>query len=222
MHKMTPCYYWLLLWGGVVQSVPYNAAIFCSIVRSHLSSKSSRFIRGFLVAAETPSSKAGSWRYMPMNLADEVSLSYSQGFLTCRIKFYDMESTTSLPLRRKLCCGFLSTLKIHRPRPGLNPRAVGRMANTTSTRPPRTTYTDILTWRIPPQICSLLPYCNRLYIYRCYVIQFVIFVPHILPFVIITAVSSEVNSVTVITPTLAYFIPRKLMTFKTQFKSMLS
>jgi hypothetical protein len=29
--------YWLLLRGGVVESVPYTAAIFCSIVRLHLS-----------------------------------------------------------------------------------------------------------------------------------------------------------------------------------------
>jgi hypothetical protein len=35
-----------------------------------------------------------------------------------------MGPTALLPFRRKACCGFLSPLKIHRPRPGLNPRSL--------------------------------------------------------------------------------------------------
>jgi hypothetical protein len=35
-----------------------------------------------------------------------------------------MGLTALLPLRRKLCYGFLSPLKIYRPRPGLNPRTL--------------------------------------------------------------------------------------------------
>jgi hypothetical protein len=52
-----------------------------------------------------------------------------------------MGPTALLPLRRKWCYGFLSPLKIHRPRPGLNPRTLGPVA---STRPPRT----------PPTCCG--------------------------------------------------------------------
>jgi hypothetical protein len=46
----------------------------------------------------------------------------------------DMGPTAWLSLRRKACCGFLSPLQIHRPRPGLNPRTLGPMTST----PPRT------------------------------------------------------------------------------------
>jgi hypothetical protein len=41
-----------------------------------------------------------------------------------------MWPTTLLPLRRKSCYGFLSNLKIHRPRPGLNPRTLGPVDST--------------------------------------------------------------------------------------------
>jgi hypothetical protein len=47
--------------------------------------------------------------------------------------------TALLPLRRKLCYGFLSPLNIHRPRPGLNPRTLGPVASTLTTSPPRAT-----------------------------------------------------------------------------------
>jgi hypothetical protein len=50
-----------------------------------------------------------------------------------------MWPTALLSLRRKSCYGFLSPLKVHHPRHGLNSRTLGRMANTVSTRPPRTT-----------------------------------------------------------------------------------
>jgi hypothetical protein len=74
-----PClYYWLLLRSDIVQSVPCTAVIFWSIVRSHLKSNLSWFIhQSSLLAAETHSSEAGSWREMFLNLADEISLSYS-------------------------------------------------------------------------------------------------------------------------------------------------
>jgi hypothetical protein len=41
-----------------------------------------------------------------------------------------MGPTALLPLRRKSCYGFLSPLKIHRPRPGLNPRTVSPVVST--------------------------------------------------------------------------------------------
>jgi hypothetical protein len=40
-----------------------------------------------------------------------------------------MGLTALLPLRRKLCSGFLSPLKIHRPRSGSNPRTLGSTTN---------------------------------------------------------------------------------------------
>jgi hypothetical protein len=48
-----------------------------------------------------------------------------------------MGPTSLLPLRRKSCYGFLSPLKIHRPRPGLNPRTLAPVVSTLTTRPPR-------------------------------------------------------------------------------------
>jgi hypothetical protein len=50
-----------------------------------------------------------------------------------------MGPTALLLLRRKLCYGFLSPLKIHWPRPGLNPRTLGPVASTLTTSPPRVT-----------------------------------------------------------------------------------
>jgi hypothetical protein len=45
-----------------------------------------------------------------------------------------MGPTALLPLRRMLCYGFLSPLKINHPRPGLNPRTLGPLASTITTR----------------------------------------------------------------------------------------
>jgi hypothetical protein len=54
-----------------------------------------------------------------------------------------------LPLRRKWCSGFLSPLKIHRPRSGLNQRNLGPVASTLTTSPPRTTLEEMVPscWR---------------------------------------------------------------------------
>jgi hypothetical protein len=41
-----------------------------------------------------------------------------------------MGPTALLPLRRKSCYGFLSPLRIYRPRTGLNPRTLGPVAST--------------------------------------------------------------------------------------------
>jgi hypothetical protein len=50
-------------------------------------------------------------------------------FLTC-LKILQHVTDGFTSLRRKSCCGFLSLLIIHRPRPGLNPRTLGPMAST--------------------------------------------------------------------------------------------
>jgi hypothetical protein len=62
---------------------------------------------------------------MAVNFSDEISGSYLQGSLTC-LKILRRAADG----RRKLCYGHLSPLKIHRPRPGLNPRYLGPMAST--------------------------------------------------------------------------------------------
>jgi hypothetical protein len=48
------------------------------------------------------------------------------------------------PLRRKWCYGFLSPLKIHQPRPELNPQTLGPVASTLTTSPPRATLSVVL------------------------------------------------------------------------------
>jgi hypothetical protein len=73
-----------------------------------------------------------------MNFADGVSVSY----FAC---FFDMlqnittraDGFTSSP--KEVMRLILSPLKVHSPRPGLNPRTLGPVANTITTRPPRTT-----------------------------------------------------------------------------------
>jgi hypothetical protein len=45
-------------------------------------------------------------------------------------------------LRSKSCYGFLSPLKMRRPRPGLNPQILGVLVSTITTRPPRMTNTE--------------------------------------------------------------------------------
>jgi hypothetical protein len=70
---------------------------------------------------EPSSSRSGDLgEKLPLNFAYETSLCPSGSF-TCR----------------KLRQGFLSHLKIHLPRPGLNPRTLGPVASTLTTSPPR-------------------------------------------------------------------------------------
>jgi hypothetical protein len=56
--------------------------------------------------------------------------SYFPSDFLLALKSYDMGLPAILPLGRKAYCGFLSPLKIHHPRPGLNPRTFGPMAST--------------------------------------------------------------------------------------------
>jgi hypothetical protein len=76
------------------------------------------------------SSIAGEYEKEIMNLAVRSTfVRTKKGFLHA-VKSYNMRPTALLPLRRNACCGFLSTLKVHRPRPGLNPQTVDLMAST--------------------------------------------------------------------------------------------
>jgi hypothetical protein len=54
-----------------------------------------------------------------------------------------MGPTVLLPLRRKLFYGLLSPFKVHRPLQGLNPRTLGPVSRTISTRSLRTARTDL-------------------------------------------------------------------------------
>jgi hypothetical protein len=64
---------------------------------------------------------------MAMNFADEVSLSYSAGILTCRKTLHGAEGFTSPP--KEVVLLILLSLTIHRLRPGLIPRTFGPMAS---------------------------------------------------------------------------------------------
>jgi hypothetical protein len=55
------------------------------------------------------------------------------------VKFYDIRPTCLLSLRRKDGWGFLSLLKFHWPRPGLNLRNLDLMASTLIITPPKAT-----------------------------------------------------------------------------------
>jgi hypothetical protein len=64
---------------------------------------------------------------------------YFKGMFNMPWNLNEMGLTAVFPLRRKVYCGFLSPLKIHRPRPSFKPRTSLRMASTLIITPPRTT-----------------------------------------------------------------------------------
>jgi hypothetical protein len=64
----------------------------------------------------------------------------SKGSFTCRKILRHGTDGFTPPPRRKVRCGFLSPIKIRRPRPGLNPRTLRPMASTLTIRSPRTTW----------------------------------------------------------------------------------
>jgi hypothetical protein len=55
------------------------------------------------------------------------------------VETYGMGLTALLPLRRKMRCEFLSSLKVHLPRQGFNPQTLGPMVSTLTITSPRTT-----------------------------------------------------------------------------------
>jgi hypothetical protein len=70
----------------------------------------------------------------PLNVADE-HLSCSWGSFTCR-KFTTWDRRLYFPSEGRRATDFIA-LKIHRPRPSLNPRTLGPVASTLTTTPPR-------------------------------------------------------------------------------------
>jgi hypothetical protein len=91
------------------------------------------------IPAETPSSEAGR------NFGERCSLILlvkylchtPQGSLKCRkVLRHETDDFTSLP--KEVVLRILSPIRIHRPRPGLNPRAIDQLASTITNRPSRT------------------------------------------------------------------------------------
>jgi hypothetical protein len=69
--------YWLLLRGGIVQSVPCAATIFWSIVQTRVSSIHSWFIHQcFMALEDTSSSEAEVWWEMSFKLSDGEFLTH--------------------------------------------------------------------------------------------------------------------------------------------------
>jgi hypothetical protein len=66
-----------------------------------------------------------------------------------------MGLTALLPLR------FLSPLKIHQPRSGLNPRTLGPVASTLTTSPPRSTLSDLIQYKINSSTITKIFLCYK-------------------------------------------------------------
>jgi hypothetical protein len=127
-YQTTTCY---CLRGGIAQGVPYTTTI-----TDHCASPSE--MESFLIhppelsgsSQQTPCSKAEkTWRKMwilPASIYHTIGI-------------FNM-SPALLPIRRKMCYGFELPLKIDRPRKGLNPRTLGPVASTITTRPPTDTH----------------------------------------------------------------------------------
>jgi hypothetical protein len=134
--------YRLQLMSGIVQRVPCTADIFCSILHHHLSYSHSWFIhQSSRVATETSSSKAGIWREISVYFIGRYLCHTPLRYSTCRkILRHGADGFTSPP--KEVVLLICMTLKIHCLRLRLNPRTLGRMANTIATIPQRTTLTN--------------------------------------------------------------------------------
>jgi hypothetical protein len=133
--------YWLLF-TLIVKSVPYTATIFCSILHRlseflsfliHAPHLSGKYQQGH--SSEAGTNFARNVRQFRLRSTTVILLRD----LHHAVKFCNVGPTALLPLRRNSCYGYLSPLKIHRPRPGLNPRTSSPIASTITTRPPRPT-----------------------------------------------------------------------------------
>jgi hypothetical protein len=84
-----------------------------------------------------------------MNFALRIISFIFRRVLKHDVKSYDIRPAALIPLRILACITFLSSLKIHRPRPGLNTRTLSLIASTTNTIPPRTTKYNIVRTPVP-------------------------------------------------------------------------
>jgi hypothetical protein len=116
------------MWGYQPHDQPGSS----HLIRSPVTSVS-KASRHHLVAEQ---GKRG-WETWPLNFADE-HLSCSEVSSTCR-KSTTWDRRLYFPSEGRRATDFI-TLKIHRPRPGLNPRTLGPVASTLTTRPPRATH----------------------------------------------------------------------------------
>jgi hypothetical protein len=89
------------------------------------------------IPTKTLSGEAGiTLQEVSVNFTGEVSLSYSVRILRPNLTIYGADGFTSPP--KEAVLRILLLLEIHRPRPGLNPRTLGSVTITITTRPPRT------------------------------------------------------------------------------------
>jgi hypothetical protein len=105
-----------------------------------------------------------SWRSRETQVRNGRWILPTSTYLARRVLLYAVNlrhgTDDFTPLRRRRATDFI-TLKIHRPRPCLNPRTLGPVASTLTTRPPRATVLFILTL-----IYFLLGPCRVLLKYR--------------------------------------------------------
>jgi hypothetical protein len=135
---------------------PMHCGNFLTYSALHLSSDHSRFNHqsSLLWLQQTPSSEAGrNWARNDRCIFPISQYLSHYRVILHAIKSYDMGPTALFPLRRKSCDGFLSPLKIHRSRPGLNPRTLGPMASTiTRERLRRTSVANLCVYGVRSRI----------------------------------------------------------------------
>jgi hypothetical protein len=127
--------FWLLLRGGIIQSVPYTATIFWYTVRPHLNSNHYWFIH--------QSSAANTGRDTYPRSKEKLGEKWAW-LLPTKYLFHTAQvSLTFRKILRQGAFGFTSLLKEVMLRIIIvltNPlRTLGPVANTITTRPPRTT-----------------------------------------------------------------------------------
>jgi hypothetical protein len=119
-----------------------------------------------LPADKSGASRRNGWRNK--NFAYSVSLITSADLLRA-IKCYDMGPPALFPIRRKVCCRFLSPLKIHRLSQVWTHNPWGPVANTLTTTPPRQLQTAnwVAVWHSFPFIPTFGSPCNTFPISTC-------------------------------------------------------
>jgi hypothetical protein len=137
MERICKCYCYAVLSNQASQALRQFCDLLCALIWVIIPHSSTKAL--WQIPAETPSSEAGKLgEKLPWILLTKYLLHTPQGWLTCR---KILRRFTSPP--NKIALRILSALKIHHPRPGLNPQTLDPMASKINTRPHRTTYVNI-------------------------------------------------------------------------------
>jgi hypothetical protein len=106
--------YWLLLLGGVERSVLSTATILWPIMHPHLSYNTpDSYTSALWLHQRHLAVTQGGGEKCPWTLLTQYLHHATRGFFTCgKILTWDLHAL--LPIRRKVCCGFLSPLKGNR------------------------------------------------------------------------------------------------------------